>query len=178
MQDTIIFQRFIAKRHPVDIPFAAFFDHQRSPLRVDLHTVERRGRQRVVRFARAVGVEAQYREDSPRRHRPRVVVARDAVGGGGKVSLQQPPGFPLRAPLLAPEAAEKIRIGDVGFVRRVVKSLVEDHLQFVDEFASSAHQLRKPLHVVRNVERIVPRTPLVEARSRREVLARLRVEGA
>ena len=38
MQDTIIFQRFIAKRHPVDIALAAFFDHQRSPLRVDLHT--------------------------------------------------------------------------------------------------------------------------------------------
>ena len=60
--------------------------------------------------ARAVGIEAQHRENSPRRHRPRVVVARDAVGGGGKVSLQQPPGFPLRAPLLAPEAAEKLSL--------------------------------------------------------------------
>ena len=38
------------RRHPDDIPFAAFFDHQRPPLRVDFGPVECRGRQRVVRL--------------------------------------------------------------------------------------------------------------------------------
>ena len=77
-----------------------------------------------------------------------------------------------------PEAAEQVRIGDVGFVRRVVQALVEDHLQLLHELPFPAHQPCQPLHVVRHIERVVPRRALVEARGRREVLARLRIEGA
>ena len=152
MPDTVFRQRLIAQRHFPDIALTAFLDHQRAAVGVDLGTVEHGGRQRIIRFPRAVRVEAQHRKD-----RPRVVVARDAVRSGCKILVQKTPRLFLRAPLLAPEVAEQVRIGDVGLVRRVVQPFVEDHLQLLHELPPASHELRQPLHVVRHIERIVPR---------------------
>ena len=186
VRNAVFLQRPATEGHRADVDVAgpgAFRFYNELPGRI-VFRVERNGHlvengrcKRIVRLPRAVRVEAHHREDRPRRHGARVVVAGDAVGGCRKVPVQQTPHLALRTPLLAPEIAEQVRIGDVGFVRRVVQPLVEDHLQLVDESAPAAHQPGQSGHVVRDIERIVPGRTFVEPGDGFEILALARVEG-
>ena len=82
----------------------------------------------------------------------------------------------LSPPFLSLEITEKVRIGYVGLVGRIVKSLVKDLLEFADEVPASSHQLRQTEDVVRNIECVVPCTSFMEARNSFEVLTLPRIE--
>ena len=79
-------------------------------------------------------------------------------------------------PFLALETAEKIGVGNVRLIRRVVKSLVKNPLELLHKLALSTHQLRESIHIVRNIETVVPRRALVKSRNRLEILSLTRVE--
>ena len=177
--DAVLGQGLAAEAHATDIfPVAVLFDGERTLRGVDFGPVENGRGERIERLAGTIGIEPQHGKDGPRRHGARVVVTGDAVAPGGEILVQQPPRFALGAPLLAAEAAEKVGVGDVGLVGRVVEPLVEDPLQLVDELPAPAHELGQPLDVVGHEERIVPGRTLVETRDGLEVLALPRVEGA
>lgn len=85
--------------------------------------------------------------------------------------------FFLRAPFFAFKIREEVGVGNVGFVGRVVETLVEDALQFVDEGTLPAHQPGKAEDVVGDVEGIIPGIAFVEAGAWFKVLAFHRIEG-
>lgn len=55
MQDTVFRQRFIVQHHPVDIALAVLFDYERPARHVDLHAVEGRSRQCIIKVPRVAG---------------------------------------------------------------------------------------------------------------------------
>ena len=145
-------------------------------IQMDCNLVKGRRSQHVIRRAGTSRVETHHREDSPRGHRAGVFVARDTVRGIVVASLQDIAHFLLGTPSFTFEVAEKVRIGNVRFVRRVIVAVIEDALELCHELLVAAHQLSQALDIVGDIEGVVPSIALVEAGARFEVRALFRVE--
>ena len=79
------------------------------------------------------------------------------------------PGFTL-------DTAIEVWVGYIRLVGRIVQSVSENHLQPFNEVPWSSGQLDQPVHIVWNIESIVPRTPFMEAGDRFEVLSLTGIE--
>ena len=181
MADAETPERLSARSNATYVPVPVFLYHKpvRSGIfriKSQFYTVKHRGGKRIMRLSRTVRIESHHGEYGPRRHGTCIVIARNTVRFGPVILVQQHLYGLLGTPLLSFEVAEKIRIGYIRFICRIIQSFIEYHLQLVYEFLLSAHQFCKAFDIMRNVESIVPGAAFVETRGRLEILALARIE--
>ena len=65
---------------------------------------------------------------------------------------------------------------NVGFIGRIIETIVKDTLKFFNERFLSTHETGKPFHIVGNIETVIPGTSFMKTGIRFKILSLSRIE--
>ena len=116
----------------------------------------------IIRITRTVGVKSYHVKDGPGRHGTGIIITGNTIGSIFKILLQKPLSLFLRTPFFALEIRKEMSIGNVGFIGRIIETIVKDTLKFFNERFLSTHETGKPFHIVGNIETVIPSTSFMK----------------